>query len=125
VDAFVEPLGDTRSARTVLRHCRRPSRRALDAATRPSDRGDGAGLAVDRSDQHACGERRNRGAPPPRPRGDRRVLDDEARAVHGVEHAIARLKNWRILRDHRRRGCHLVYTLFLHNLQLEKLRDSS
>src|SRR6185436_5025425 len=28
-----------------------------------------------------------------------------------VEHAIARLKNWRILRDHRRRGGHLADTL--------------
>ncbi|HVK89731.1 MAG TPA: transposase family protein, partial [Kofleriaceae bacterium] len=45
-----------------------------------------------------------------------------------VEHAIARLKNWRILRDHRRRGRHLADTLnavaFLHNLHLEDLRDS-
>ena len=42
-----------------------------------------------------------------------------------VEHAIARLKTWRILRDHRRRGCHVIETTravaFLHNL---KLRDS-
>ena len=46
-----------------------------------------------------------------------------------VEHAIARLKNSRILRDHRRRGCHLADTVnavsFLHNLQLDELRDSS
>ncbi|HEY0988391.1 MAG TPA: transposase family protein [Kofleriaceae bacterium] len=45
-----------------------------------------------------------------------------------VEHAIARLKNWRILRDHRRRGCHLADTLgavaFLHNLHLDELRDN-
>lgn len=45
-----------------------------------------------------------------------------------VEHAIARLKNWRILRDHRRRGRHVPDTLaavsFLHNLTLE-LRDNS
>lgn len=44
-----------------------------------------------------------------------------------VEHAIARLKNWRILRDHRRRGVHLDDTLravsFLHNLQIY-LRDN-
>lgn len=44
-----------------------------------------------------------------------------------VEHAIARLKNWRVLRDHRRRGRHLATTLnavvFLHNLQLD-LRDN-
>jgi len=43
-----------------------------------------------------------------------------------VEHAIARLKTWRVLRDHRRRGRHLDDTLgpvaFLHNLRLE-LRD--
>jgi hypothetical protein len=46
-----------------------------------------------------------------------------------VERAIARLKNWRILRDHRRRGCHLADTVnavrFLHNLQLDEVRDSS
>lgn len=44
-----------------------------------------------------------------------------------VEHAIARLKNWRVLRDHRRRGCRLAETLqavsFLHNLHID-LRDS-
>jgi hypothetical protein len=46
-----------------------------------------------------------------------------------IEHAIARLKNWRMLRDHRRRACHLLTTLkavaFLHNLHLDELRDSS
>jgi hypothetical protein len=45
-----------------------------------------------------------------------------------VEHAIARLKDWRILRDHRRRGRHVAATVgavaFLHNLRLE-LRDNS
>jgi hypothetical protein len=45
-----------------------------------------------------------------------------------VEHALARLKDWRILRDHRRRGRHVVATIgavaFLHNLRLE-LRDVS
>jgi hypothetical protein len=45
-----------------------------------------------------------------------------------IEHAIARLKNWRVLRDHRRRGCHLPATLnavaFLHNLHLDELRDN-
>ena len=45
-----------------------------------------------------------------------------------VEHAIARLKDWRVLRDHRRRGRRLRETLqavaTLHNLKLE-LRDSS
>lgn len=44
-----------------------------------------------------------------------------------AEHAIARLKNWRVLRDHRRRGRHLPDTLraiaLLHNLHLE-FRDS-
>lgn len=45
-----------------------------------------------------------------------------------VEHAIARLKDWRILRDHRRRGRHLADTMhavaWLHNLRIE-LRDNS
>lgn len=45
-----------------------------------------------------------------------------------VEHAIARLKDWRVLRDHRRRGRHLVVTAqaiaYLHNLKLE-LRNNS
>lgn len=63
----------------------------------------------------------------------RRILRDRAWRRHRrrrarVEHAIARLKNWRILRDHRRRGCHLADTLqavaFLHNLHLDELRDS-
>src|SRR6185295_10109213 len=62
-----------------------------------------------------------------------RILRDRAWRRHRrrrarVEHAIARLKNWRILRDHRRRGAHLADTLqavtFLHNLQLDELRDS-
>ncbi|HEY6178373.1 MAG TPA: transposase family protein [Kofleriaceae bacterium] len=61
-----------------------------------------------------------------------RILRDRAWRRHRrrrarVEHAIARLKNWRILRDHRRRGCHLADTLqavaFLHNLHLAELRD--
>ena len=64
----------------------------------------------------------------------RRIVRDRAWRHHRrrrarVEHAIARLKNWRVLRDHRRRGCHLADTLnavaFLHNLHLLKLRDSS
>jgi hypothetical protein len=63
-----------------------------------------------------------------------RILRDRAWRRHRrrrarVEHAIARLKNWRVLRDHRRRGCHLADTVnavaFLHNLHLDKLRDSS
>ena len=45
-----------------------------------------------------------------------------------VEHAIARLKNWRVLRDHRRRGHHLAETVqavaALHNLHIDELRDS-
>ena len=45
-----------------------------------------------------------------------------------IEHTIARLKNWRILRDHRRRGRHLLDTLkavaVLHNLHLDELRDN-
>jgi AraC-like DNA-binding protein len=45
-----------------------------------------------------------------------------------VEHAIARLKDWRTLRDHRRRGAQLLATIqaiaFLHNLKIE-LRDKS
>jgi hypothetical protein len=62
-----------------------------------------------------------------------RIVRDRAWRRHRrrrarVEHAIARLKNWRILRDHRRRGCHLPDTVnavaFLHNLQLDELRDS-
>lgn len=46
-----------------------------------------------------------------------------------IEHAIARLKNGRVLRDNRRRGRHLPVTLkavaFLHNLHLDELRDNS
>lgn len=62
-----------------------------------------------------------------------RIVRDRAWRRHRtrrarVEHAIARLKNWRVLRDHRRRGCHLGHTLnavaFLHNLQLDELRDN-
>ena len=45
-----------------------------------------------------------------------------------VEHAIARLKDWRVLRDHRRRGRHLNDAFnavaFLHNLRIQ-LRDNS
>jgi hypothetical protein len=49
-----------------------------------------------------------------------------------VEDALARLKDWRVLRDHRRRGRSLPHTLaavaFLHNLRLvvrHDIRDSS
>jgi len=45
-----------------------------------------------------------------------------------VEHAIARLKDWRALRDYRRRGRTLLASLqaiaVLHNLKIE-LRDNS
>ena len=45
-----------------------------------------------------------------------------------VEHAIARLKDWRVLRDHRRRGTHVSTTIravaFLHNLRIT-FRDIS
>jgi len=63
----------------------------------------------------------------------RRMLRNRAWRRHRrrrarVEHAIARLKDWRVLRDHRRRGRHLLHTLgavaTLHNLKLE-FRDSS
>lgn len=44
-----------------------------------------------------------------------------------VEHAIARLKNWRVLRDHRRRGTCVDETVaavaFLHNVRLD-IRDN-
>ncbi len=64
---------------------------------------------------------------------ENRIVRDAAWRQHRrrrarVEHALARLKDWRILRDHRRRGHSLPATLqavaFLHNLKLE-LRDSS
>ncbi len=49
-----------------------------------------------------------------------------------AEHAIARLKDWQVLRDHRRRGHHLPDTLravaYLHNLRIltrTGLRDIS
>jgi DDE superfamily endonuclease len=45
-----------------------------------------------------------------------------------VEHAIARLKDWRVLRDHRRRGRHFLDNVravaFLHNMRIN-LRDNS
>lgn len=61
-----------------------------------------------------------------------RILRDRAWRRHRrrrarIEHAIARLKNWRVLRDHRRRARHLPVTLnavaVLHNLHLDELRD--
>ena len=49
-----------------------------------------------------------------------------------VEHALARLKDWRVLRDHRRQDRFFMRTLaavaFLHNLRIatpDALRDSS
>jgi hypothetical protein len=68
----------------------------------------------------------------PRFRG-RRIVRDHAWRRHRqrrarVEHAIARLKSWRVLRDHRRRGQNLSHTLravaFLHNLSVE-IRDNA
>ena len=62
-----------------------------------------------------------------------RIIRDPAWRRHRrrrarVEHAIASLKTWRVLRDHRRRGHHLDHTLravsFLHNLRLVPLRDN-
>ena len=62
-----------------------------------------------------------------------RIVRDRAWRRHRrrrarVEHAIARLKDWRVLRDHRRRGRFLLDTVravaFLHNLRIE-IRDSS
>lgn len=62
----------------------------------------------------------------------RRIVRDRRWRTHRrcrarVEHAIARLKNWRVLRDHRRRGRHLDDTFHavcvLHNLQIE-MRDN-
>ena len=61
----------------------------------------------------------------------RRILRDHAWRRHRrrrarVEHAIARLKDWRVLRDHRRRGRRLIESLravaLLLNLNIE-LRD--
>ena len=62
-----------------------------------------------------------------------RIVRDAAWTRHRdrrapVEHTIARLKDWRVLRDHRRRGRHLPHTIgavaFLYNLCL-KMRDIS
>ena len=68
----------------------------------------------------------------PRFRG-RSIVRDRAWRSHRrrrarVEHAIARLKDWRVLRDHRRKGSRLPQTLravaFLHNLKVQ-LREIS
>jgi len=62
-----------------------------------------------------------------------RIVRDRAWRRHRrrrarVEHTLARLKDWRVLRDHRRRGRHLAATVaavaVLHNLRLD-LWDSS
>lgn len=62
-----------------------------------------------------------------------RIVRDRAWRRHRrrrarVEHVLARLKDWRVLRDHRRRGRHLAATVaavaVLHNLRLN-LWDSS
>jgi hypothetical protein len=63
----------------------------------------------------------------------RSIVRDDAWRRHcrrraRVEHAIGRLKTWRVLRDHRRRGRHLDDTVravaFLHNLRLTELRNN-
>jgi hypothetical protein len=63
---------------------------------------------------------------------NRRIVRDRRWRRHRkrrarVEHAIARLKLCRVLRDHRRRGHHLQHTIdavvTLHNLTIQ-LRDS-
>ena len=63
----------------------------------------------------------------------RRILRDARWRRHRrrrarVEHAIARLKDWRVLRDHRRRGDRLSDTVravaFLHNIRIT-VRDRS
>lgn len=63
---------------------------------------------------------------------NRHIIRDRAWRRHRrrrarVEHALAHLKTWRVLRDHRRRGRHLDTTLravaVLHNLRLE-IRDN-
>lgn len=63
----------------------------------------------------------------PRFRGSR-IVRDAAWRRHckrraRVEHAIARLKDWRVLRDHRRNARHLPWTVqavaYLYNLKLE------
>jgi hypothetical protein len=68
----------------------------------------------------------------PRFRG-RRIVRDAAWRNHRrrrarVEHVIARLKDWRVLRDHRRRGRQVAVTAravaALHNLSIE-FRDNS
>lgn len=62
-----------------------------------------------------------------------RIVRDRAWRRHRkrrarVEHAIARLKDWRVLRDHRRRGRHFLDSVravaFLHNIRIT-LRDVS
>lgn len=68
----------------------------------------------------------------PRFRGRRMIRDRRWRSHRHrrarAEHVIARLKDWRVLRDHRRRGSCLPQTLravaVLHNLKI-KLRDFS
>lgn len=64
---------------------------------------------------------------------DRRIVRDCVWRRHRkrrvrIEHTIARLKGWRVLRDHRRRGRHLLTTAravaVLHNLRME-FRDNT
>ena len=58
---------------------------------------------------------------------DRRWRSHRRRRAR-VEHALARLKDWRVLRDYRRRGAHLLQSLqaiaVLHNIRIE-LRNNS
>jgi hypothetical protein len=61
----------------------------------------------------------------------RKILRDRGwhrRPRRRAQVEVARLNNWRILRDHRRRGCHLTNTVrtvaVLHNLHLDELRDN-
>lgn len=63
----------------------------------------------------------------------RRMVRDRTWRTHRrrrarAEHAIARLKDWHVLRDHRRRGDHVATTLaavaYLHNVTTT-LRDIS
>jgi len=82
--------------------------------------------------RHDGGYRGVRELTTPRFRGNR-IVRDRAWRRHRcrrttVEHVIARLTDWRVLRDHRRRGHHLDATCravaVLHNLRL-LLRDKS
>src|SRR5690242_8697821 len=86
VDAVGEGLCHAHAARAVLRQCGGARRHAPDATrVTPCELSDGAGLAIDRRDEEAWRERRDRAAPRPRPRGDAGVLDGELIAVRTYE----------------------------------------